>query len=215
MLSCMQDSAHDRHHIYRVLYAALDIAAHEANVDTEVLIAACLLHDIGREQQFAHSDVCHAQLGGDMAYAYLLKRQWHPKRAAHVRACISTHRYRGDNPPESIEATILFDADKLDASGAMGIARTLIYGGQVQEPLYVLEEDGSILVDGGGADISSFFQEYNYKLKKVYASLHTERAKVIARERQKTAIAFYQGLYDEVSQNYKNGRHRLGEALDD
>ena len=47
MLSCMRDSAHDREHIYRVLYAALDIASFEEPVDSDVLIAACLLHDIG------------------------------------------------------------------------------------------------------------------------------------------------------------------------
>ena len=46
--SCMGDSAHDKEHIYRVLYSALDIAQGEAGVDYDVLIAACLLHDIAR-----------------------------------------------------------------------------------------------------------------------------------------------------------------------
>ena len=48
MKSCMQDSAHDVEHIYRVLYTALDIAEYEKGVDHDVLICACLLHDIGR-----------------------------------------------------------------------------------------------------------------------------------------------------------------------
>ena len=48
MYQCMLDSAHDREHVYRVLYTALDIAREEENVDMDVLIAACLLHDIGR-----------------------------------------------------------------------------------------------------------------------------------------------------------------------
>ena len=47
MLSCMLDSAHDKEHIYRVLYTALDIAKTEKAVDYDVLICACLLHDIG------------------------------------------------------------------------------------------------------------------------------------------------------------------------
>ncbi len=51
MLSCMNDGAHDRQHIYRVLYYALDIAE-EYCIDQDVLIAACLLHDIGRDAQF-------------------------------------------------------------------------------------------------------------------------------------------------------------------
>lgn len=45
MLSCMKDSAHDKEHVYRVLYTALDIAEQEEPVDYDILIAACLLHD--------------------------------------------------------------------------------------------------------------------------------------------------------------------------
>jgi len=213
MLSQMQDSAHDKHHIYRVLNFALEISNYETAVDLDVLIAACLLHDIGREKQFTDLSLCHAQIGGDMAYEYLINRKWDEVKAIHVRKCISSHRYRGDNPPESLEAKILFDADKLDASGAIGIARTLIYEGQVSEPLYLLDDNENIIVDGGGAEISSFFQEYNYKLKKVYNAFNTERAKAITIERQKSAVDFYNGLFNEISQNYKYGLERLSEVL--
>ena len=206
MLNLMQDSAHDRHHIYRVLNAALDIAKHIEECDTDVLIAACLLHDIGREKQFEDiENICHAEVGGDMAYDYLLSQKWEIQKALHVKECISTHRYRNNNTPQSIEAKILFDADKLEACGATGIARTLIYGGQVTEPLYILDNDGNIIVDGGGAEISSFFQEYNYKLKEVYNTFYTKRAREIAKKRQKTAIDFYDGLYSEITENYENG----------
>ena len=206
MLKQMQDSAHDSHHVYRVLNAAIDIAKHTDIKDMDVLIAACLLHDIGREKQFVDlENVCHAQAGSEMAYDFLLSRQWPVQKAIHVKECISTHRYRGNDMPESIEAKILFDADKLDACGAIGIARTLIYEGQVTEPLYIMDDDGNIVVDGGGAEISSFFQEYNYKLKKVYDRFYTARAKEIALERQKTAVDFYNGLFAEVTKNYENG----------
>lgn len=208
MLSQMKDSAHDKHHVYRVLNSALDIANHIDTKDIDVLIAACLLHDIGREKQSFDLELCHAQIGSEMAYKFLLSQKWDEKKALHVKECIATHRYRGDNMPQSIEAKILFDADKLDSSGAIGIARTLIYGGQIMEPLYILDEERHIIVDGGGAEISSFFQEYNYKLKKVYDSFFTKRAKEIAMERQKTAIGFYDGLFSEVTTNYDNGLKR-------
>lgn len=52
MLSCMEDSAHYKDHIYRVLFNALEIAKSEEAVDYDVLICACLLHDIGRKEQF-------------------------------------------------------------------------------------------------------------------------------------------------------------------
>jgi len=207
MLSCMQDSAHDKNHVYRVLYAAVDIAAQEEEcIDEDVLLAACLLHDIGREKQAADPSLCHAEVGGEMAYQYLLSQRWNVPKAAHVRVCIALHRYRGGNPPESLEAKILFDADKLDASGALGIARTLIYEGQVTEPLYILDEKGCILTDGvGGEEPSSFFQEYNYKLQKVYDVLYTNRAKEIAAIRRETAVRFYTGLFGEITQNHHAG----------
>ena len=67
MLSCMEDSAHDAQHIYRVLYNALLIAKEEEGVDHDVLLAACLLHDIGRKEQFADPALCHAAVGSDKA----------------------------------------------------------------------------------------------------------------------------------------------------
>ena len=59
MLSCMGDTAHDREHIYRVLYQAMELAKGEAGVDYEVLTAACLLHDIGRKERSEDPSVCH------------------------------------------------------------------------------------------------------------------------------------------------------------
>jgi len=68
MLSCMEDSAHDREHIYRVLFNALEIAETERGVDYDVLIGACLLHDIGRKEQFENHALCHAMVGSEKAY---------------------------------------------------------------------------------------------------------------------------------------------------
>ena len=213
MLGHMRDAAHDRHHIYRVLCSAVDIAAHEENVDMDVLIAASLLHDIGRHKQAEDPNVCHAQAGSLMAYDFLLSIKWSEDRARHVKDCVSTHRYRADNPPKSLEAKILFDADKLDAAGAVGIARTLIYGGQTGEPLYLVDENGEVVTAGGGAEFTTFMQEYNYKLKNLYDSFHTKRAREIALERKKHASAFYDGLYEEVGRAYKSGMIRISEML--
>lgn len=215
MQSRMLDSAHDRFHVYRVLYSALDIARTEAGVDLDVLIASCLLHDIGRQRQFADPRLCHAAAGGEMAYEYLLSRGWSGEKAGHVMECIASHRYRGDNPPRSIEAKILFDADKLDVTGALGIARTLVYGGQVSEPLYVLDGEGNIVTGGGGSDISSFFQEYNYKLENLYGSFYTGRGEEIASGRKKAAAGFYESLYREIGENRQRGAEALNALLEE
>ncbi|MCL2286808.1 MAG: HD domain-containing protein [Firmicutes bacterium] len=210
MLTHITDSAHDKHHIYRVLNAAVDIASHEQGIDMGVLVAACLLHDIGRSVQMANPAVCHAKAGGQMAFDFftshnLLSQKWHPRQARHVQDCISTHRYRGDSPPQTIEAKILFDADKLEAAGVIGIARTLIFSGHIDGPLYTLNEGGRIITGTADVDTGTFFQHYNHKLKNVYDSFYTARAKEIAQKRKNAAENFYNALYAEVTDNIKSG----------
>ena len=212
MKALMGDSAHDCHHIYRVLYAAVDIAEHEDVVDMDVLIAACLLHDIGRAAQAKDPSVCHAQVGSEMAYTYLLQNGWEEQKAEHIRACINTHRFRGDNVPGSIEAKILFDADKLDVTGAMGIARTLIYKGQVEEPLYSVDDHG-IPLDGSADEQASFFQEYHFKLKKLYDRFYTQRASQLAQSYRSAAQAYFQSIWDQVSHTYAGGKSKIDSYL--
>ena len=198
MLHHMQDSAHDKHHIYRVLRLVQDIAVHEPTANHSILIAAALLHDIGRKRQFADSTVCHAQAGGEMAYDFLVMQGWSKGDAAHVRNCIISHRFRKANPPATIEAKILFDADKLDVAGAMGIARTLLYKGDANDPLYALGDDGGIITQGRGGEGNSFIEEYNYKLKNIYDKFYTARGKEIGDKRQKIAVDFYAALLEEI-----------------
>jgi len=214
MHACMgEDSAHDRQHIYRVLYLALDIARFEQGANRDVLIASCLLHDIGRQRQYQDPSVSHAEAGGEMAFSFLCGRGWEESAARHVKSCIETHSYRADHPPVSIEARILFDSDKLDAAGALGIARTLLYQGKVSEPLYRLDQDGRVL-DGTDDLQPSFFREYHFKLKKVYARLYTDRARQIARRREDIAKAFYHSLLGEVSAGLEQGREQLENLLE-
>lgn len=212
MLSCINDGAHDCQHMYRILYHALDIARNY-DVDKDVLIAAGLLHDIGRDAQFRNPKLDHAVVGAEMAYEFLIEIGWPQDKAQHVKACISTHRYRNNNPPISMEAKILFDADKLDATGTLGIARTLAYKGIVAEPLYYVDEDGCVF-DGQNEERPSFFQEYNWKLKHVYDKFYTERAKAIAKERQRASISFYESMCSEVSSIHQTGLDLLNRELE-
>lgn len=214
MLSCMDDSAHDCEHVYRVLYHALEIAKTITDVDYDVLIAACLLHDIGRKEQFEDPALCHAAVGSEKAFAFLTAQGFDAEYAARVRDCIKTHRYRENSLPESPEAEILFDADKLDVTGAMGIARTLIYKGIVAEPLYSLLPDGSVS-DGSQDTAPSFFQEYKYKLEHIYGRFYTEKAASLAEERRQAAVDFYHSLYREAASSYQAGRNALARLLSD
>ena len=211
MQSCMKDSAHDREHVYRVLYSALDIAKTEDAVDYDVLIAACLLHDIGRQAQIENPALCHAEVGAEMAKDFLLKHGYDAGFSVNVADCIRSHRFRKEQPPQSMEAKILFDADKLDVTGAMGVARTLLYAGRLSGPLYNLNDDGTVS-DGSHDQTPSFFQEYKFKLEKLYDRFFTERGRELAVQRQKAAQDFYDALLEEVRSSY-SGKDLLPDIL--
>lgn len=213
MQSCMEDSAHDQEHIYRVLYNALQIAETEESTDYDVLITACLLHDVGRKEQFADPSLCHAAVGGEKAYCFLMENGFNTEFAEKVKHCIVTHRFRKAMQPESLEAKILFDADKLDVTGALGIARTLMYKGNMTEPVYTLLPDGSIS-DGTQDDAPSFFREYRFKLEKLYDRFYTAKGAEMARQRREIAAAFYESLYCEVNDGRKAGQQRLQELME-
>lgn len=213
MLSSMEDSAHDCEHIYRVLYNALQIARNEENVNYDILIAACLLHDIGRKEQFADPSLCHAAVGAEKAHLFLMEQGFTPNFAEAVAHCIRTHRFRKAMPPQTVEARILFDADKLDVTGAIGIARTLMYKADMAEPLYHVLPDGRI--SDGTEDLDpSFFREYKFKLEKIYDRFYTKTGEAMARQRQKIAADFYESLYREVNGGYTEVKSMLQELLD-
>ena len=212
MLSCMDDSAHDCEHIYRVLYNALAIAQEEQNVDYDILITACLLHDIGRIDQIKDPSLCHAQVGSEKAYRFLLELGMEEDFAQQVRHCILTHRFRKNLQPQTVEAKILFDADKLDVTGAIGIARTLMYKTTIAEPLYTKLPNGSISNGDGDAE-SSFFREYKFKLEKLYDRFLTKKGEQLARQRQAIAATYYESLYNEVNTGYTEGKQALEKLL--
>ena len=208
MRAIMDDSAHDAEHVYRVLYNALEIAKTEPATDMDILIAACLLHDIGRPDQVADPKVCHAEVGSEKAYRFLLELGMEEHFAGQVRHCILAHRFRKNLQPQTLEAKILFDADKLDVTGAIGIARTLQYRGTLTEPLYRHLPDGTI--SDGTHDLGhSFFREYKFKLEKLYDRFYTQKGTELARERREIAKAFYESLYQEVNKGYLAGQETL------
>ena len=208
MKKSTEDSAHDKEHIYRVLNNALLIAEDEKTVDYNILIAACLLHDVGRIDQMKDPTLCHAIVGSEKAKCFLLEQGYLEIFADAVADCIRTHRFRKNAPPQTLEAKILFDADKLDVVGAMGIARTLAYQGALGTPLYTKLADNSVS-DGTGNVPYSFFREYKFKLENLYDRFYTQKGRELALERRPAAEAFYNALYDEVKQSCLNLDVRL------
>ncbi len=179
------DSAHDFDHVLRVLANAERIAASESGVDMAVLRTAVLLHDIARaEQQRTGKD--HAAEGARRAREILANEP--PAFVQAVSDAIASHRFRVEKPPQSIEAKILYDADKLDSIGAVGVARAFAYSGYRGERLWA--------EDGNGAHTA--FQEFKRKLVKLKDKLLTPSARKIAEQRHQFMVAFFEQMAAEV-----------------
>lgn len=207
MLENCGDSAHDKEHIYRVLYKALEIAKSENNVNYDILITACLLHDIGRNKELHDKTVDHALWGSEVAYNWLISNGFDEDFSKLVCDCIRCHRYRGNNIPKTIESKILYDSDKIDACGLIGIARTLEYKGVIGEPIYTVK-NGKVQ-NGTDKTNQSFFTEYKNKLSKIYSKMTTEKGKEIALDMQKKAELFYNSLYQYLGDLYTEGNNTI------
>ncbi len=199
-LSC---SAHNLDHVLRVYNLCMFLSKYEENVDLEVLIPAVLLHDIARvkESKDKTGEIDHAILGSEMAEDILRNLKYEEDKIEKIKHCIITHRFRTDNRPKTIEAKILFDADKLDALGSIGIARCFMLAGQFGQSLSVKNPIDTNTSDNGRLkDVSkhSPFIEYEVKFKKIPEKLHTKKAKEIGIERLKFMDDFFKRLDLEI-----------------
>ncbi|WP_291567302.1 MULTISPECIES: HD domain-containing protein [unclassified Clostridium] len=199
-LSC---SAHNLDHVLRVYNLCMFLSKYEENVDLEVLIPAVLLHDIARvkESKDKTGEIDHAILGSEMAEDILRNLKYEEDKIEKIKHCIITHRFRTDNRPKTIEAKILFDADKLDALGSIGIARCFMLAGQFGQSLSVKNPIDTNTSDNGRLkDVSkhSPFIEYEVKFKKIPEKLHSKKAKEIGIERLKFMDDFFKRLDLEI-----------------
>jgi len=200
-------SAHNLDHVFRVYNLCLLIAKHEEDVDLDVLIPSALLHDIARveESKDKTGKLDHAILGGEIAEDILRKLQYEEEKIQRIKHCIIAHRFRTGNEPNTIEAKILFDSDKLDAIGAIGIARTFMLSGQFgqriigKEPLNEYMESNTV-ENGRLKDVSKHtpFIEYEVKFKKIPDKLYTNKAKEIGKERLKFMEEYFNRLQMEI-----------------
>jgi uncharacterized protein len=194
------DPVHGFDHVQRVL-AVAERLAEASGADLEIVRAAALLHDAsgaapGADGQRAE----HEQASAAFARQVLQADGWPDERIQQVEACIRAHRYRGSEPPVSLEAKVLFDADKLDVLGAFGIARTLGYAQQAGQPAYH-PPSASFLAMGQleSGEPHSAYHEYLFKLRKVADLLHTDEARRMAAVRLPLLHAFFAQLAAEAS----------------
>jgi len=199
-------SAHSLDHVMRVYNLSLRLAEGE-EVDLDVLKAAVLLHDIARVKEDADSsgELDHAVVGAVMAEPILEQIGFPEKKISHVLDCIVSHRYKNGNEPKTREAEILFDADKLDALGAIGVARSFVWVGRNSAKIHTdkdLDIERYIKENLGGKREGRIRDktkhspqiEFQTKLKFLIDKLHTEKAKEVCRQR----LEFYKDFLDRL-----------------
>ena len=196
------DPVHGFGHIVRVVHLAEQIGA-EVGADIEIVRAAALLHDASGAAPTQPSEgggrARHEQASAEFAEGILLAEGWPPDRIAAVQHCIRAHRYRSAEAPQSLEAKVLFDADKLDVLGAFGIARTLGYATQAGQPAYA-EPSARFRQAGKGepGEPHSAYHEYLFKLSHVAERLYTEPARRMAEPRVRLLRTFFEALAGEA-----------------
>ncbi|MFZ5918154.1 MAG: HD domain-containing protein [Chloroflexota bacterium] len=188
------DAAHDFDHVLRVLTLAEQIARAEG-ADVEIVRAAALLHDVARAET-AGTDRCHAEVGAERA-RHILRHQ-PPERVQAVAQAIASHRFRRGSAPETLEAQVLFDADKLDAIGAVGVARAYTVGGQRNSRLWADVPPDYAEGDPVEARDHTPAHEFVFKLSKLRDRMHTAAGRAIAAERHAFMVAFFERLGQEV-----------------
>jgi uncharacterized protein len=196
------DPAHDFDHVLRVMALAERIGSTEG-ADMEILRTAVLLHDIGRPEELKEGR-CHAEVGAEKARRIL--SSWPTSTVDAIAHAIAAHRYRDDLAPETLEAKVLFDADKLDCIGAIGVARAYIVAGldgqrlwAEVDPDYVeaLRLDRSLARRNAVQDHTPV-HEFAFKLSRIKDILFTTTAKNIAEERHRFMSEFFLRLEREV-----------------
>ena len=194
---CVADSTgHDWYHVERVLKIAEYIGKIEG-ADMDVIEAAAFLHDIGISYEI-NEGIDHAETGANMASIFLKDIGFNSNKIDKVAESIKYHRYGKKLQPESLEAKILQDADRLDTLGAIGVARAFAYGGARGAPIYNPFEK---VEDYNPFKIKSTTTHFKEKLLKVKDSLNTTAAKEIGEKRHRFMLAFLEELYNEL--NYR------------
>ncbi len=129
------DAAHDIEHIHRVVANAQRLS-HLENADWAVVMPAAWLHDCVIVPKSSPDRKRASQLAAHQAVAWLEQMGWPHGKLDEIAHAIEAHSFSAGISPRTLEAKVLQDADRLDALGAVGLARTLMLGAEMKRPFY-------------------------------------------------------------------------------
>ena len=188
--------AHDWLHVQRVAATVRQIVAAEGG-DLEVALPAALLHELFNHPKGHPESHLSGERCADEAEALLRAQHWEPPTIERIGYCIRVHSFSRGIFPETLEAKILQDADRLDAIGAVGVARCFATCAEMKRPFYSPEDP---FCRARAPDDKEWGVDHFYKkLLKIPDALHTATARAMAVERAAFMQNFLAELAREVS----------------
>ena len=189
------DGSHDLAHIHRVLRNALKIQADEGG-DADILAAAGLLHDCVAVEKSSPLRSQASRLAAEKASGILAGLGWEDSRIAAAAHAILTHSFSANIPPETLEARILQDADRLDAIGMVGVARCFYIAGRMGSALY---HPGDPAAEHRPLDDRTYaIDHFPAKLLKLSSGFQTATGARLAQERHERLSLFLTLFRDEI-----------------
>lgn len=186
------DSAHDRQHIERVVHTARQLAEAEG-ADLAVVIPAAWLHDCVTLPKNAPNRHEASQLAAAEAVRFLQSIGYPEHYLDGIAHAIAAHSFSAGITPATLEAKVVQDADRLDAIGAIGVARCMMVGGVLERPLY--HPTDPFCQTREPDDLTYTIDHFYRKLFKIGQTLHTTAARAEAVRRN----AFMQAFLDQVA----------------
>jgi uncharacterized protein len=191
-----ETGSHSFEHTERVYNLAIHIAKSE-KADMDIVKVAALLHDIARKKQDeCGGKICHAEEGSKIAKKILVEMNFPKDKTNPVCDAIASHRYSKKLKAKTKEAEILQDADRLDALGAITIARIFDYGGRKNRKIHDSQLKPKEYTHNSESE-SSFIHFYEKILKIKPETFKTIKAKEIAEERYKFVKQFVERFEKE------------------
>lgn len=190
------DAAHDLTHILRVWRNAKALHAKDGG-ELRIIMAAVLLHDAINVEKNSPARSKASRLSGELAQALLERRLgWSAEDAGRVRHAVEAHSHSAGIAPETIEAKIVQDADRLDALGMIGVTRCFYVSGRIGRALY-----DPVKINGGEApidDIRFTLDHFDAKLFGLSETMNTAAGKALAEKRTARMRRFHDEFMAEV-----------------
>ena len=189
------DPGHGLAHLERVVATALRLAAEEG-ARAEVVLPAAWLHDCVHVAKDSPDRARASGLAAENAAGFLKDAGYPERWLADIRHVIEAHSYSAGIPPRTIEAKVVQDADRLDALGAVGVARCIAVGSALGRPLYQANDPfcSARAPDDSGASVDHFYS----KLLKLAGTMQTAAGRREAERRTAFIRAFIAQLQSEI-----------------